>query len=42
MSFIWINMLWLLLLVPILVLVYILLQRRRQKSGICDVSFVGE
>jgi Ca-activated chloride channel family protein len=34
MSFIWINMLWLLLLVPALVLVYILLQRRRQKYAV--------
>jgi Ca-activated chloride channel family protein len=34
MSFIWINMLWLLLLVPVLVLVYILLQRRRQKYAV--------
>jgi len=34
MSFIWIRMLWLLLLVPALVLVYIMLQRRRQKYAV--------
>jgi Ca-activated chloride channel family protein len=34
MSFLWIRMLWLLLLVPVLVLVYILLQRRRQKYAV--------
>jgi Ca-activated chloride channel family protein len=34
MSFLWINMLWLLLLVPVLVLVYIVLQRRRQKYAV--------
>ena len=34
MSFIWIRMLWLLGLVPVLVLVYILLQRRRQKYAV--------
>lgn len=34
MSFLWINMLWLLLLVPALVLIYILLQRRRQKYAV--------
>jgi Ca-activated chloride channel family protein len=34
MSFLWISMLWLLLLVPVLVLVYILLQRRRQKYAV--------
>ena len=34
MSFIWIRMLWLLLLVPALVLVYIILQRRRQKYAV--------
>jgi len=34
MSFLWIRMLWLLLLVPVLVLIYILLQRRRQKYAV--------
>jgi Ca-activated chloride channel family protein len=34
MSFIWIRMLWLLLLVPALIVVYIILQRRRQKYAI--------
>jgi Ca-activated chloride channel family protein len=34
MSFIWINMLWLLLLLPVLILAYILVQRRRQKYAL--------
>jgi Ca-activated chloride channel family protein len=34
MSFLWIRMLWLLLLVPALVVIYILLQRRRQKYAV--------
>jgi Ca-activated chloride channel family protein len=34
MSFLWINMLWLLLLLPVLVIVYVLLQRRRQKYAV--------
>jgi Ca-activated chloride channel family protein len=34
MSFLWIRMLWLLLLVPVLVVIYILLQRRRQKYAV--------
>lgn len=34
MSFLWTNMLWLLLLLPVLVIVYVLLQRRRQKYAV--------
>lgn len=34
MSFLWTNMLWLLLLVPVLIIVYILAQRRRQKYAL--------
>jgi Ca-activated chloride channel family protein len=34
MSFLWPNMLWLLLLVPVLIFVYILRQRRRQKYAV--------
>jgi Ca-activated chloride channel family protein len=34
MSFLWASMLWLLLLVPILILVYVALQRRRQKFAL--------
>ena len=34
MTFIWINMLWLLLLVPVFIIGYILLQRRRQKYAL--------
>jgi Ca-activated chloride channel family protein len=34
MSFLWIRMLWMLLVVPALVVVYILLQRRRQKYAV--------
>ena len=34
MTFTWINMLWLLIVIPILVVFYILLQRRRQKYAI--------
>ena len=44
MSFIWIDMLWLLFLVPILVGVYILIQRRRQKYALryASLSMVKE
>lgn len=44
MSFLWVNMLWLLLMVPVLVLVYILLQRRRQKYALrySSLSLVKE
>jgi Ca-activated chloride channel homolog len=34
MSFLWPNMLWLLLLVPVLILVYILIQRRKKKYAL--------
>lgn len=34
MSFLWLNMLWLALLVPVLVIAYILLQRRKQKYAL--------
>ncbi len=34
MSFLWINMLWLLLLVPLLAIIYILVQRRRLKYAL--------
>ncbi len=34
MSFLWIELLWLLALVPVLILVYILIQRRRQKYAL--------
>jgi Ca-activated chloride channel homolog len=34
MSFIWIDMLWLLLLIPLLVTAYVLIQRRRQKYAL--------
>ena len=33
MSFLWIHFLWLLLLVPVLVIVYILAQRRPAREG---------
>ncbi len=44
MSFLWIEMLWLLLLVPVLVIVYVLLQRRRQKYALryASLSLVKE
>lgn len=44
MSFLWIELLWLLLLVPILVGVYILIQRRRQKYALryASLSMVKE
>ncbi len=44
MSFLWIEMLWLLLLVPVLVIVYILIQRRRQKYALryASLSLVKE
>lgn len=44
MSFIWVKMLWLLLLVPALVAVYILIQRRRQKYALryASLSLVKE
>ncbi len=44
MSFIWVKMLWLLLLVPVLVLAYILIQRRRQKYSLryASLSLVKE
>jgi len=31
MSFIWVNMLWLLLLIPVLIMAYVIMQRRRRK-----------
>lgn len=34
MSFIWVNMLWFLLLIPLLVIAYVLLQRRRHKYSV--------
>ncbi len=44
MSFLWVDMLWLLLLVPVLVLVYILIQRRRKKYALrySSLSLVKE
>jgi len=39
MSFEWINMLWLLLLIPVLVLIYILIQRKRQRYALKFASF---
>jgi Ca-activated chloride channel family protein len=44
MSFIWINMLWLLFLVPVLIGVYILMQKRRQKYALryASLSLVKE
>jgi len=44
MSFIWVRMLWLLLLIPVLVAVYILLQRRRKKYALryASLSLVKE
>lgn len=44
MSFIWVNMLWLLLAVPLLVIAYLLLQRRRKKYSLrySSLSLVKE
>lgn len=44
MSFLWIEMLWLLLLVPVIVIIYILIQRRRQKYALryANLSLVKE
>ncbi len=44
MSFLWIQMLWLLLLVPVLIAVYIIAQRRRQKYAVryASLSLVKE
>ena len=44
MSFLWIQMLWLLLLVPVLIAVYIIMQRRRQKYAVryASLSLVKE
>lgn len=44
MSFIWIEMLWLLLLVPLLIVLYIIAQRRRQKYAVryASLSLVKE
>ena len=44
MSFLWIDMLWLLLLVPVLIVAYILIQRRRKKYALrySSLSLVKE
>ncbi len=44
MSFLWTEMLWLLLIVPVLIAVYIFLQRRRQKYAVryASLSLVKE
>jgi Ca-activated chloride channel family protein len=44
MSFTWVNMLWLLIIVPILVFCYIIIQRRRQKYALryASLSLVKE
>ena len=44
MSFIWIEMLWLLLIVPVLIAAYVLIQRRRQKYALryASLSLVKE
>jgi len=34
MSFLWTNMFWILLLIPVLIIVYVLIQRRRQKYAL--------